>query len=51
MCACVRNAHLIIIFHINHMTTFLQSDWTAILVAVGTSASIHKSPDPKYPAH
>ena len=28
------------------MTTFEQSDWTATIVAAGTSGTIRKSPDP-----
>ena len=43
--AYVHNAHLIIItFHKNHMTMFLQPDWTATVVTVGTSASIRPRP-------
>ena len=31
------------------MTTFQQSDWTAAIVAAGTSGTIRKSPDPSSP--
>ena len=31
------------------MTTFQQSDWTATIVAPGTSGTIRKSPDPSSP--
>ena len=31
------------------MTMFQQSDWTATIVAAGTSGTIRKSPDPSSP--
>ena len=37
---------MIITFHSSHMTTFEQSDWTATIVAAGTSGTIRKLPDP-----
>ena len=44
MCALVRNAHSIIItFHKNHMTTFLQSDWTETTAGIYIQVPVHVS--------